>query len=191
MIELRRHPALAWIIGLTAILAVVCGGCDVALELLELEAQGTDAAEDAAAEDAAGEGAAGEGGTFNNVVLVRFWNNTADLAVDVQFYAADEPLDTLPGDLLIDDYRVTRSIGLAGRAIIAPGMADAISYPCTENLTLGTAGGEFLEAETGDFRGAGIPRWVQNGPLGLCGLTVTFEFSTNGETFSTQLTVGD
>jgi hypothetical protein len=159
-----------------ALVAVVAGvGCSLEMPTSE-----------AAVSDGDGDTAIGE-----DTVFVRFWNRTVEEAVDVQFYATNEPLDTLPDDLFVEDNRVTRSIGLAGRGIIEPGMVDAISFPCTENLTLGTAGGEFTEAETGDERGLGTPRWAQQEPLGLCGSVVTFEFFHEGDQYGTRFRLED
>ena len=42
-------------------------------------------------------------------------------------------------------------------------------------LTLGTSGGQFLDAESGALRGRGTPRWAQEGPLALCGGEITFD----------------
>jgi hypothetical protein len=124
-----------------------------------------------------------------DVVMVSFWNRTVTEAVDVQFHAANELLDTLPDDLFVDANRVTRSIGLAGRGILEPGMLDSISFPCTDDLTLGTMGGEFSDAETGDERGVGAPRWAQAEPLGLCGSVVTIEFYREGDEYMTRLSL--
>ena len=159
--------------GIALVLAVAGVGCSLAPPLSETP-------------DSDGDTAIGD-----EVVLVRFWNQSLEEAVDVQFYATNEPLDTLPDDLFVEDNRVTRSIGLAGRGIIEPGMVDAISFPCTENLTLGTAGGEFAEAETGDERGLGTPRWARQEPLGLCGSVVTFEFFREGDQYGTRFRLGD
>lgn len=129
--------------------------------------------------------------TLKGMVLVRFWNRTVEEAVDVQFYATNEPLGTFPDDLFVDENRVTRSIGLGGRGIIGPATTDAITFPCTEDLSLGTLGGEFSEAETGDQRGLGTARWAQDAPLGLCGSVVTFEFYRDGDEYRTRLQFGD
>ena len=129
--------------------------------------------------------------SLEGLVLIRFSNRTVEEAVDVQFYAANEPLDDLPADLFVEGNRLARSIGLAGQGIIEPGMTDSITFPCTGDLTLGTAGGKFLEAETGDERGLGTARWAQETPLGLCGSVVTFEFYREGDEYLTRFRLGD
>jgi hypothetical protein len=125
------------------------------------------------------------------IVRVRFANLTTQEAVDVEFFASNEPLENLPDDLLLPEHQVTASIGVAGTGIIEPGGQDVIEFPCTPNLTLGTRGGSFVDNETGEPRGAGTPRWAQQGPLALCGAVVMFRFSGDGVDFTTTLTIGD
>ena len=122
-------------------------------------------------------------------VFIRFRNLAPVEAVDVEFYATNEPLSAVPGDLFQEDHRVTTSIGIAGTGIIQPFHEDAISFPCTADLTVGTAGGRFAHNETGEAAGVGAMRWAQEEPLGLCGRIVTFEFFAQGEGFGTTLTV--
>jgi hypothetical protein len=124
-------------------------------------------------------------------VLVRFRNFAESEAVDVEFYATNNPLAVLPDDLFQEANRVTASIGVAGTSIVQPLRVDAITFTCTEHLTMGTTGGSFLDNETGQARGIGTMRWVQEGPLGLCGHVVTFEFRPDGEGFVTLAMVGD
>lgn len=124
-------------------------------------------------------------------VLVRFRNLARLEAVDVEFYASNEPLTVLPDGLFQEVNRVTANIGVAGTGIVQPSRADAIAFKCTEHLTMGTTGGSFRDNETGQARGIGTMRWVQEGPLGLCGRVVTFEFRADGEGFLTLVLVSD
>ncbi len=133
----------------------------------------------------------GEGDdTTLEVVTIRFRNLTADEAVNVEFHASQEPLESLPEDLFAEEYLVTTSIGIAGTGIIRPWQEDVIEFSCTANLTIGTPGGSFVDDESGEPRGIGVPRWVQEGPLALCGSVVTFEFSGDGIDFTTSLIIG-
>lgn len=125
-----------------------------------------------------------------DAVIVRFRNLALSDAVNVEFYATNEPLETVPGDLFLPDNLVTASIGVAGTGIVQPRTEDAIVLPCTANLTVGTAGGSFADNESGEPRGLGAPRWAQEGPLALCGAVVTFEFSGDDAGFITILTIG-
>ena len=122
-------------------------------------------------------------------VLIRFRNLAPIDAVDVEFYATNESLEAVPDDLFQEEHRLTASIGIAGTGIIQPFHEDAITFPCTGDLTVGTSGGRFSHNETGEAAGAGTSRWAQEAPLGLCGRVVTFEFFARGEGFGTTLTV--
>ena len=126
----------------------------------------------------------------DETVTIRFRNLTVNEAIDVEFHASALPLMTLPDDLLVVENLVTASIGVAGTGIIQPLSEDMIQYSCSPGLTIGTAGGSFMDYETGEPRGSGTPRWVEEGPLALCGGVVTFEFAGEGTDSSTILTVG-
>lgn len=126
-----------------------------------------------------------------SVVTVRFVNLTDTAAVDVQFHVSNETIESVPDDLFVDENLVTRSIGLAGSGIIAPRATDAIQIPCAPDLTLGSLGGVFAEAESGDVFGTGQPRWVTEDPVGFCGLQVTFEFSQVDDAYLTRVRIGN
>ncbi len=111
------------------------------------------------------------------VVTVRFQNFALDDAVDVEFYATNGPLGLLPDDLFTPENRITTSVGVAGTGIVTPLAADTVEVPCTETTTIGTLGGSFIDSETGEPRGIGVARWAQEGPLALCGATVTFNYT--------------
>ena len=131
--------------------------------------------------------------TDQAVVRVRFLNLTASNAVDVEFFATNEPIATLPDDLFLPANRITASIGVAGTGILEPANQDTIDFPCTPTLTLGTLGGSFVDNETGEPLGMGTARWAQEQPLGLCGGVVTFVYSKNNEqdgSFRTRMFIG-
>ncbi len=125
----------------------------------------------------------------NQQVLVRFLNLSRTEAVDVEFYAAPAGVTNLPDDLFAPAFRVTTSVGVAGSSLITPGAGDQILLDCTPNLVLGTEGGAFRDAESGEPRGEGQPRWVQDTGIGLCGGTVTFLYAGGGTQFETRITV--
>jgi hypothetical protein len=125
-----------------------------------------------------------------DAVLIRFRNLTGGEAVDVSFHATNAAIGMLPDDLFSDGNLVTANIGVAGTGIVQPLQEDIIDFPCTSTLTIGTQGGTFLDNNSGEVRGAGPPRWAQEGPLSLCGRFVTFVFSKNGEVFQTDLIIG-
>jgi hypothetical protein len=125
-----------------------------------------------------------------DMVAIRFANLTIAEAVDVQFYASDGPLDDLPDDLFVPANLVTTNIGVAGTGIIQPWREDFTLLPCTPGFTIGTRGGAFLDDESGEPRGVGTARWAQDGPLGLCGSVVTFEYAGRDGEFTTALVIG-
>lgn len=126
-----------------------------------------------------------------DVVTVRFRVFTAQEAVDVEFFATNDPLEVIPGDLFVPANAFSASVGLAGTGIVPPLSEDVILFPCSPTLTLGTTGGTFLDSETGEPRGTGVARWASEGPLGLCGAIVTFEFAGAEDARTTVLTIGN
>jgi hypothetical protein len=123
-------------------------------------------------------------------VAVRFANTTLNEAVNVQFYGSSDILEQVPDDLFADpENLVTANLGIAGTGLIEPGERDEIILDCDENLIFGTLGGLFLDNESGDERGNGERRWVEQRALGICGGTVTFVFTQEGEGYRTRLMV--
>ena len=127
----------------------------------------------------------------DDVVTLRFRNSTLDEAVDVEFYATNEPLANIPDDLFVPQNLVTASLGVAGTGIVTPLREDLITFPCSLDLTIGTLGGRFLDNETGEARGQGVRRWLEERPLGLCGTVVTFEYAGDDGVFTTILQLGE
>lgn len=122
-------------------------------------------------------------------VTIRFLNGSNSEAVEVLFFATDAPLENLPDDLFVEQNQVQRSIGPAGQGFLEPRAGDEIEWPCSPDLTIGTMGGRFLESESGDERGFGQARWLRQGPLALCGSTITFVYTRDGDAFSTLVKV--
>ena len=173
-------------IGVLALLMLVAGcsedllGSLAGIEQADLTQPGDVSPADAAAPDPVPTAEVG----------IRFINATTGEAVNVQFYATNEPLENVPEDLFASEkYLVTANVGIAGTGLIEPGEGDEITFECTDDLTFGTLGGAFLDNETGEPRGRGEMRWLSQAALGLCGQTVTFGFTGNGETFRTRLTI--
>lgn len=126
-----------------------------------------------------------------DVVTVRFNNFSAEEAIDVEFFVTTEELTSLPEQLFTEANRNTASIGIAGTGILEPLFRDIIELPCSPTLSLGTSGGRFLDNETGELRGRGQPRWVQEDALGLCGGTITFEYARDAELFVTRVLISN
>lgn len=125
-------------------------------------------------------------------MTIVFRNLTADEAVEVEFHATADPLERLPDDLFdpANGYQVVRHIGVGGRGIIAPAEEDLVGLDCTDGLTIGTAGGRFVDNESGDEQGTGTARWIQEGGQFSCGAIVIFEFLRDGDEFKTNLLLG-
>ncbi len=108
------------------------------------------------------------------------FRNLSSTAVDTQFYLTNEPVEELPEELLVPDNVRRPGIGVGGTGIIGPGTLDSIKVPCSEELVVGTAGGEFLDADLGTPLGNGPVRFLQAGYQFDCGATIVFQY---GETF--------
>lgn len=125
------------------------------------------------------------------MVTVRFRNLALTEAVNVEYYATNTTLTTIPDDLFVAENLVTSSIGVAGTGILEPLSEDTLDFPCTSDLVLGSLGGSFLDNETGDLLGEGEPRWAQDSALELCGREVLFEFSSVAGEFSVRISIND
>lgn len=120
-------------------------------------------------------------------VTIRFINESPDAAVQVEFYATNEPLEAIPDELFADDtFLVRANIGLAGSGLIGPRDADEIEFECTDELAIGTRGGEFRDNETGEVLGRGDEVYKGPGGFSVCGGTVVFTFSEQGGGFRTR-----
>lgn len=125
------------------------------------------------------------------VVFIAFSNLSPTEAVDVQFHATNDPLAVLPDDLFVEETAASAGIGVAGTGIIQPLDDDLIVFPCTANLSMGTAGAIFLDNDSGETRGVAAMRWLQDRPLNLCGRLVTFEFAGAEGNFTVSVSVFD
>lgn len=134
----------------------------------------------------------GSGTPDRDNVQVVFRNLTENEAVEVEFYATEEPLEVVPDDLFdpANDYLVVRNIGVGGRGVIAPGETDSIAVDCGAGLILGTLGGLFVDNESGDELGTGTRRWIQEDAQFSCGATIVLEYTTEGDTYRTDLLLG-
>lgn len=169
-------------IGLLCGLVLSSGACDIDPSMLLLDLDSVLGAEDPTPSVTQ---------RPDDVVTVRFRNSTLDEAVDVEFYVANELLANIPDDLFVSQNLFTASLGVAGTGIVTPLREDVITLPCSLDLTIGTLGGRFLDNETGEVRGQGVRRWLEERPLGLCGAVVTFEYAGDAGVFTTILQLGE
>ena len=130
--------------------------------------------------------------TMSDIVTIIFRNQTADDAVDVEFHTTNDPLEIVPADLFDPEngYQMLRNIGVGGGGRLPPEHEDTIELDCASGLTIGTRGGTFVDNETGDVRGSGVTRWLQEGAQFSCGDLVVFEFLRDGDEFRTELLLG-
>ncbi len=137
-------------------------------------------------------GSGGGSSTRLDDVIVVFKNLTNSEAVDVEFHSTAEPLQNMPEDLFDPDnnFRILQGIGTGGSGRLAPGQEDSIKLDCSEDLALGTAGGTFVDNETGDERGRGNQQWLQGGGQFSCGKTFIFQFAGSGSSFTTEILIG-
>ncbi len=103
--------------------------------------------------------------------------NASDFALDVQFFTSTDPAVTSESDLLSEDNQFRNGIGFLSLGILSSGESVDISLACSDFLFVGTAGGEFLDANTGESIAVSTrSRLAQLGPQFDCGNRVTFLF---------------
>lgn len=175
---MRTSPSKLAIIGLLAGGSILFPGCSITL--------------DPPAGNPSDDGAPGEVPNAQAFVTVHFRNFAETDAVDVEFYMTDQPLAVVPDDLFVDAFRLRAGIGVAGTGIIEPLSEDVAEFPCGPGLLLGTAGGRFLDNESGDPQGFGTPRWAEEAALGFCGGAISLDFIKRGNgTFDTVVQIVD
>jgi len=156
---------------LAVVLAVGCGGCD---SVSPPDAQPP-------AEDV--------GRPVDQTVTVAFRNTSVADTVDVQFYAAAVAAEGLPDALFQPENRIIAHVGIAGTGLILPGATDSVEVDCVPGLVIGTAGGRFLDSDSGEVTGESDPRILQVDFLGVCGAVVGLSFNSGDGTFTTKLEI--
>jgi hypothetical protein len=123
-----------------------------------------------------------------NTVLFRFVNASEMLGVDVEFFATGSAVTDFDAELFIDENQVT-AVGLFGRGVV-PGMdTDEVEVECSEALNVGTRGGEFLDADTGEVLGRGKQFIFTRDVNFICGDVITFEFFEREDEFTTEISI--
>lgn len=174
----RSRSAVNVIIGLIVALSIGISGCSVSFDPI--------------GDTPSDNGAPNNTPDPSDFVTVHLRNLTQTEAVDVEFYLTTDLLAVVPEDLFVETYRIRGGIGVAGTGIIVPLTEDVVEFPCVPGLLMGTAGGMFLDNESGELRGIGMPRWVAEEALGYCGGTVSFDFVPIGDgTFDTVVQIID
>jgi len=102
--------------------------------------------------------------------------NESDVAVDTQFYFANEPLDDPGEDLFEPRFLVQAYVGVPGTGIVLAGDESELIRPCSGTTYLGTDGGEFLDPG-GQVLATGQRRLLRVGESFDCGNTVIFAYT--------------
>ena len=125
------------------------------------------------------------------IVEVRFINDSA-AALDVQFYASAEPIGEDPGTTLFSAAnQIATGIGFAGTGLLPKQSSDELILDCDAAVAIGTPGGRFVSAETGEEVGTGQQRVAALDLQYVCGETITFlyRYDPLAGTYDTTLLV--
>jgi hypothetical protein len=113
--------------------------------------------------------------TRDPVVTLRLANLT-ELAVEAEIYISTNGQANTPDTLFTNEYLLTNGVGLASTGVLIPETLDIVQFECDTGLVIGTAGGVFQDAETGEVLGAGVRRLLQEDLVFDCGAIVTFAY---------------
>lgn len=130
----------------------------------------------------------GDGGGGPSTITVR-WINATSSALDPQFYASPEPLGDPAVMLFVPQYQIVDGVGFAGSGLIPGGQTDEVVLDCETVATIGTLGGTFLNADTGEPIGTGQQRILSAQLNFVCGDTIVFTYRSGPEGFRTLFTV--
>ncbi len=117
-------------------------------------------------------------------ITVRFINST-DRVVDVQFYTTGQAVANVDTDLFTPANLIAANIGFAGTGILEARGRDQITLSCDVATTLGTRGGRFLDADSGELIGTGRQQVLFTHLQYVCGNVITFTYNESGGAFST------
>ena len=112
--------------------------------------------------------------------------NDSDYAVAVQLYATDQTGDAATV-LFVEDNLITANVGFAGTGLLPAGEDDEILLNCDSAVMVGTLGGEFVDADTGEVQGTGQQRVLEQDLQFVCTETITLTYRENDDDFSTTL----
>lgn len=127
--------------------------------------------DDGAAPDDSGRPVSGE------EVSVRLLNGS-EFALDVELYVVTVPDVATPEGLFgSPEHEYRDGIGFLSLGVLAPNAQAEVRLPCGEALFVGTTGGEFLDAVSGESVAEGTrTRHAMLGPQFDCGDRLTFQF---------------
>lgn len=110
--------------------------------------------------------------------------NLTSVAVDAEIYISTNGPGISAEELFVAENKFTDGIGLASSGVMEPTSDDRVEIPCADGLVIGTAGGRFLDPDTGDELGSGPPRILQEGLVFDCEATLTLVFRVEDGDFT-------
>jgi len=113
--------------------------------------------------------------------------NLTDAAVDTELFMTTNATSNAMAELFVEENRLIDGVGIAATGLLAPLSSDEIALPCTEELTIGTSGGRFLDQETGEVLGTGTVRILQRGLVLDCGDEISLLYHRDGETYAVDV----
>jgi hypothetical protein len=107
--------------------------------------------------------------------------NLTTATVEAEVFVSTNALENPTEDLFVSENEFTDMVGIAATGLLAPLSSDDVEIPCTADLVVGTAGGRFLDNETGELLGTGTQRVLQQGLVFDCGARVTLLYRSEGD----------
>jgi len=118
-------------------------------------------------------------------VRVRLLNQSGS-ALAVQLYASATAGDA-ETVLFTEANEIVAGIGFAGTGLIPAGDNDEALLLCDDAVMIGTRGGQFVDADTGDVLGTGQQRYLELGAQFDCGDTISIIYRQSGDEYHTSL----
>lgn len=123
-------------------------------------------------------------------VTIYVRNDTSREAVNVDFHASVAAIGPDVGtELFQNANRLAGLVGIAGSGLLQPGQADIVRWTCEDGVAVGTLGGTFLDANTGEVLGSGQRRWAQAGAQFTCGDLIVISFGATNDGYRTDMNI--
>ena len=125
--------------------------------------------------------------TIPDPIITLHLANRTDFVVEPQIFVSTNGPGATAETLFVESNGFTEGIGLAASGLMAPDSVDVAEVKCVEGLVIGTTGGRFLDAETGDELGIGLLRILQEGLVFDCGAEIALIFRLENGEFTTSV----
>lgn len=123
-----------------------------------------------------------------DVIFLRLENETS-FALETELYLGTNGLAATPENIFVPENIYTNGVGLASSGLLPPRDDDDVIIPCGEGLVVATAGGTFLDPETGEVEGTGPNRILQQDLVFDCGVVMTFTYRQTANGFTVLVTL--